>query len=220
MGSLLPIAVVAEAAQWFGRALYNLAAILDTRVFVIGGSVWNHHGDWLLPLVQPEIERRLPALTQGVSIVPAALGAVVADVGALSLVMPPDWMPQWRNTQPLGFADRRRVIKRLKSSNKMMCHSEECNDEESQSHVPSLTVEIPAGAHVKAGKPLRFRRRIACEGRGVLPCKTIPLRRRGKGVLPCKAIPLRRREAVPRETPAPPCATKPLLHPLLHLRSE
>lgn len=93
-------AVVAEAAQWFGRALYNLAAVLDTRVFVIGGSVWNHHGDWLLPLVRPEVERRLPALTQGVSIVPATLGAVVADVGALSLVMPADWMPQWRNAQP------------------------------------------------------------------------------------------------------------------------
>ena len=93
-------ALVAEAAQWFGRALYNLAAILDTRVFVIGGSVWHHHGKWLLPLVRPEIEGRLPALTQGVSIVPAALGAVVADVGALSLVMPVDWMPQWRNTRP------------------------------------------------------------------------------------------------------------------------
>jgi glucokinase len=93
-------AAVAEAAQIFGRALYNLAAILDMRVFVIGGSVWNHHGEWLLPLVQPELERRLPALTQGVSIVPAALGALVADIGALSLVMPEDWMPHWRSSQP------------------------------------------------------------------------------------------------------------------------
>lgn len=93
-------AAVEKAAQRFGRALYNLAAILDTRVFVVGGSVWTYHGEWLLPLVQPEIERRLPALTQDVSIVPAALGALVADVGALSLAMPPDWMPQWQDTQP------------------------------------------------------------------------------------------------------------------------
>ncbi len=93
-------AAIEKAAQRFGRALYNLAAILDTHVFVIGGSVWTHHGEWLLPLVQPEIERRLPALTQGVSIVPAALGTLVADVGALSLAMPADWMPQWQNTQP------------------------------------------------------------------------------------------------------------------------
>jgi glucokinase len=91
---------VAKAAQWFGRALYNLTAILDMRVFVIGGSIWHHHGAWLLPMVQPEIGTRLPALTQGVSIVPAALGELVADVGALSMVMPPEWMPSWRSRQP------------------------------------------------------------------------------------------------------------------------
>jgi glucokinase len=93
-------AVIAEAARWFGRALYNLSAILDTQVFVIGGSIWNHHGDWLLPLVRPELESRLPALTNGITIVPAALGDLVADIGALSLVMPPEWMTQWRTTQP------------------------------------------------------------------------------------------------------------------------
>lgn len=99
-GEAAAYAAVEEAAQWFGRALYNLTAILDTRVFVIGGSVWNHHGEWLMPLVRTEIESRLPALTQGVSIVPAALGTLVADVGALSLVMPADWMSQWQSTQP------------------------------------------------------------------------------------------------------------------------
>jgi glucokinase len=89
-----------EAAQWFGRALYNLASILDTRVFVIGGSVWMHHGEWLAPFVKAEIESRLPALTEGVKIVPAALEGLVADVGALSLVMPSEWVAQWRISQP------------------------------------------------------------------------------------------------------------------------
>jgi glucokinase len=92
--------IATDAAQWFGRALYNLAATLDTRVFVIGGSVWTHHGEWLAPIVRQEIESRLPALTQGVSIVPAALQGLVADVGAFSLVMPAQWMAQWRNTRP------------------------------------------------------------------------------------------------------------------------
>jgi glucokinase len=95
-------AAAAQAAQWFGRALYNLTATLDTRIFVIGGSVWQHHGDWLAPIVLKEIEMRLPVLTQGVSIVPAALGTLVADIGALGLVMPPDWISQWRDTQPWG----------------------------------------------------------------------------------------------------------------------
>jgi len=43
--------LVEQAAQWFGKALYNLAVTLDTRVFAIGGSVWMHHGDSLEALV-------------------------------------------------------------------------------------------------------------------------------------------------------------------------
>lgn len=93
-------AVALEAARWFGRGLYNVAVTLDTRVFVLGGSVWQHHGDWLTPIVQREIESRLPALTQGVSIVSAALGSLVADIGALSLVMPPEWVEPWRQSRP------------------------------------------------------------------------------------------------------------------------
>jgi glucokinase len=92
--------IVESAAAWLGRALYNLAVILDTRLFVIGGSVWQHHGAWLAPIALAEIESRMPALTRGVRIVPAALGAVTADVGALSLVMPPEWVSSWNRTQP------------------------------------------------------------------------------------------------------------------------
>jgi glucokinase len=93
-------ALVSDAAQWFGRALYNLTVTLDTRLFVIGGSVWNYHGDWMEPIVRQEINSRLPALTEGVTLRRTALGALVADVGALSLVMPPAWVDRWRRTEP------------------------------------------------------------------------------------------------------------------------
>ena len=93
-------AVIAQAARWFGRALYNLVAALDLRCFVIGGSVWTHHAQWLTPLVQKEIDNHFPILTQGVSVLPAALGVLVADIGAYCLVMPPEWVPAWRQTQP------------------------------------------------------------------------------------------------------------------------
>jgi len=92
--------IAEHAGRWFGRGLYNVAATLDTRTFVIGGSVWQHHGDWLTPIVLREIESRFPALTTGVRILPAALGKLVADVGALALVVPKDWIPLWRRSKP------------------------------------------------------------------------------------------------------------------------
>ncbi|WP_420474928.1 ROK family protein [Noviherbaspirillum sp. ST9] len=92
--------IAERAANWFGRGLYNVVATLDTRTFVIGGSVWLHHGDWLTPLVMREIESRFPALTGGVRILPAALGRLVADVGALALAVPEEWIPAWRQSKP------------------------------------------------------------------------------------------------------------------------
>jgi glucokinase len=92
--------IAVQTAQWFGRALYNLTVTLDTRTFAIGGSVWTHHAHWLAPIVQAEITSHMPALTQGVSILPAALGTLTADIGALSLVIPGDWMERWRVTAP------------------------------------------------------------------------------------------------------------------------
>lgn len=93
-------AIVAEAAQWFGRALYNLTTILDLRSFAIGGSVWNHHAAWLAPLVQREIADHFPLLTAGVSVQSAALGALVTDVGALTCVLPAEWVEPWRRKHP------------------------------------------------------------------------------------------------------------------------
>lgn len=89
-------AIATEAAKWFGRALFNVTAVLDIGVFVIGGSVWQHHGDWLRPLVMQEIASRLPALTAGVALLDSGLDAHVADIGALYPVMHKDWIDHWR----------------------------------------------------------------------------------------------------------------------------
>ncbi|GAC1433184.1 MAG: hypothetical protein NVSMB6_30870 [Burkholderiaceae bacterium] len=94
------LARVTTAAVWFGRGLYNLAATLDTRVFVIGGSVWQHHGHWLAPIVRHEIETRFATLTDGVILVAPGLDRYVADVGALCLVMPEPWQAVWQASQP------------------------------------------------------------------------------------------------------------------------
>lgn len=99
-GRVAERAILAQAAHWFGRALYNLVAALDLRRFAIGGGVWTHHADWLAPLVQAEIESHLPVLTQGVTVVPARLGSLVGDIGAFCLAMPSQWLPDWHAREP------------------------------------------------------------------------------------------------------------------------
>ncbi len=99
-GDPAALASVSAAAVWLGKALYNLVVTLDTRLFMIGGSVWQNHGSWLAPIVQKEIDIRFPTLTNHVEIIEPGLGALVADVGAFSLVIPPEWIADWRKRQP------------------------------------------------------------------------------------------------------------------------
>jgi glucokinase len=54
----------------------------------------------LAPLVEKEIHSRFPAMTEGVVLQSAALGELVADLGALSLVMPESWKADWNARQP------------------------------------------------------------------------------------------------------------------------
>jgi glucokinase len=99
-GDASALDAVQEAAGWFGRALYNLTTILDTEAIFIGGSVWRHNEALLAPLVQREIDSRFPALTRGVTVRSTMLGELVTDLGAFALVMPADWIANWRTHRP------------------------------------------------------------------------------------------------------------------------
>lgn len=90
-GHARAIELVQLAAYRFGAVLYNLTVSLDIDLIVMGGSVFSHNQDLLMPSLNASLTRGLPALTAGVRIVPAALGERTADLGALSLVMPPEW---------------------------------------------------------------------------------------------------------------------------------
>jgi len=94
------LAIAEEAAKWLGRGLYNLITTLDLRCILMGGSVWRHHARLLAPLVEKEIHSRFPAMTEGVVLQSAAMGELVADLGALSLVMPESWKADWNARQP------------------------------------------------------------------------------------------------------------------------
>jgi len=79
--------IIDDVCQVMGRMLYNLIATLDLERISIGGSVYWHHRDYLLPRLRAAVAGKLPALTGGCELVSAGLGTRVGDFGALALVM-------------------------------------------------------------------------------------------------------------------------------------
>jgi glucokinase len=81
------IAIVDALCNVMGRALFNVTALFDLERISLGGSVFWHNQDYLLPRLQAFMQGKLPALTNGLEIVPAGLGEQVGDYAALALVM-------------------------------------------------------------------------------------------------------------------------------------
>ncbi|MDB5744904.1 MAG: glucokinase [Polaromonas sp.] len=80
------VVIIDDICRVLGRALYNLVVTLDLQRISLGGSVFWHHRDFLLPRLQSHITGKLPALTDGLALVPAGLGDRVGDYAALALV--------------------------------------------------------------------------------------------------------------------------------------
>jgi len=85
-GDAPALAIVEALCRVMGRLLYNLVATLDLQRISLGGSVFWHHREFLVPRLQAEIDGRLTALTRGVHVVPAGLGDKLGDYAALALV--------------------------------------------------------------------------------------------------------------------------------------
>jgi len=86
-GDAKAIAIVDDLCQVMGRMLYNMVATLDLARISMGGSVYWHHRDYLLPRLRAYLQGKLPALTNGCELVSAGLGEQVGDFGALALVV-------------------------------------------------------------------------------------------------------------------------------------
>jgi glucokinase len=87
-GDARAVAIVDGLCEVMGRTLFNMVATLDLQRISVGGSVFWHNRDYLLPKLQAYLVGKLPALTHGVEIVPAGLGEQVGDYAALALVVP------------------------------------------------------------------------------------------------------------------------------------
>lgn len=86
-GDAQAAATADELCRIMGRALYNLVVTLDLQRISLGGSVFLHNKDWLLPRLQAEVAGKLPALTEGAELVPAGLAERVGDYAALALLV-------------------------------------------------------------------------------------------------------------------------------------
>jgi glucokinase len=86
-GDIQAIDIIDTLCNVMGRALFNATAMLDLQRISLGGSVFWHNQDYLLPRLQAFMQGKLPALTNGLEIVPAGLGERVGDFAALALVM-------------------------------------------------------------------------------------------------------------------------------------
>jgi glucokinase len=84
-GNTTATAQIHALCRDMGRALYNLIITLDLERISLGGSVFWHNQDIILPLLRREIEGKLASLTDGCELVPAGLGLQVGDFGALAL---------------------------------------------------------------------------------------------------------------------------------------
>jgi glucokinase len=81
------VAIIDDACRIMGRALYNLVVTLDLQRISLGGSVFWHHRDYLLPRLQAHITGKLPAVTGTLVLIPAGLQERVGDYAALALVV-------------------------------------------------------------------------------------------------------------------------------------
>jgi glucokinase len=86
-GQPAAIATVEELCRVMGRALYNITVVLDLQRISLGGSVFFHNQEYLLPRLQAQLAGKLPALTNDCELVPAGLGDRVGDYAALALLV-------------------------------------------------------------------------------------------------------------------------------------
>jgi glucokinase len=70
-----------------GRALYNMIITLDLQRISVGGSVFWHHREFLLPRLAAQVRGKLGALTDGCELVAAGLEDRVGDYAALALLV-------------------------------------------------------------------------------------------------------------------------------------
>lgn len=94
------IDLIDSTARHFAKGLASINCILDTERIVIGGSVFMNNRDLLLPKIKEEFYRSFPVLSRGVEILPTELGEYLGDLAAFSIIVPDEWIEEWKRNRP------------------------------------------------------------------------------------------------------------------------
>lgn len=92
--------IIHRASQFFARGLASINNLLDTELFILGGSVFFKNQNILLPLIEKEFQKSFPVLSEGVQIKGTSLGTYLGDIAAYSLILPPTWIQEWQKSKP------------------------------------------------------------------------------------------------------------------------
>ncbi len=85
-GDAQAVASVDRLCREMGRGLYNLVVALDLQRISLGGGVFCHNREYLLPRLQAQVSGHMKPLTAGCELVAAGLGDRVGDYAALALL--------------------------------------------------------------------------------------------------------------------------------------
>jgi glucokinase len=110
-GDAQALGLVDQAVNLYASLLYNLFVTLDLELITIGGSVFLNNQDILLPRLRQALatgpRKGMAAMLDGAQLLPAQLGNHVADLGALAMAMPEEWVESWRQQKPWeNFAEQ------------------------------------------------------------------------------------------------------------------
>ena len=98
-GDKKAVEIVKRASRNFARGLASINALLDTKVFVLGGSIMKDD-DIVMPMVKEEFYRSFPALSRDTEFRMSGLEGYLGDMAGLSLVMPEEWIEEWKRNEP------------------------------------------------------------------------------------------------------------------------
>lgn len=100
-GNTIAREIIDQTIQYLGLLFINIINATDTKLLIVGGSVFLKDGALFKKPVEEYIANNsMRPLSEGVKVVYPELGEYVGDIAGLSMVLPDKIIEQWQNQRP------------------------------------------------------------------------------------------------------------------------